>query len=71
MKILIVLMLENVRKFSSHCPCVCFGIGKEEKPMRVEKKKLSYLQNIFFFFLLFGPLLLSKLIMFSFLLHFK
>ncbi len=42
-------MVEKVHKFSSHCPSVCFGIGKEEKPMRVEKKK-SYLQIMFFFF---------------------
>jgi hypothetical protein len=64
-------MVEKVHKFSSHCPNVCFGIGKEEKPMRVGKKKLSYLRYMFFFFLLFGSLLLSKLITFSFLLHFK
>jgi hypothetical protein len=36
-------MVEKVHKFSSHCPNVYFGIGKEEKPMRVGKKKLSYL----------------------------
>jgi hypothetical protein len=64
-------MVEKVHKFSFHYPSVCFGIVKEEKPMRVEEKKLSYVQNIFFFFLLVGPLLLSKLITFSFLLHFK
>jgi hypothetical protein len=42
-------MVEKVHKFSSHCPSVYFGIGKEEKAMRVEEKKLSYLQNMFFF----------------------
>jgi len=50
-------MVEKVHKFSSHCPSVYFGIRKEEKPMKVEENKLSYLQNTFFF-LLFGPLLL-------------
>jgi hypothetical protein len=54
----------------SHCPNVCFGIGKEEKPMKVEQKNNSYLQNMFLFVLLFGPLLLSKLITLSFLIHF-
>jgi hypothetical protein len=29
-------MVEKVHKFSSHCPNLCFGIGKEEKPMRVK-----------------------------------
>jgi hypothetical protein len=36
-------MVEKVHKFNSHCPSVCFGTRKEEKPMRVEEKKLSYL----------------------------
>jgi hypothetical protein len=63
-------MVEKVHKFSSHCPSVYFRVGKEEEMMRVEEKT-SYLQNKFFFILLFGPLLLSKLITFSFLLHFK
>jgi hypothetical protein len=36
-------MVEKVHKFSFHCPSVCFGTRKEEKPMRVEEKKLSYL----------------------------
>ncbi len=43
-------MVEKVHKFNSHCQNVCFGIGKKEKPMKVEEKKLSYLQNKFFFF---------------------
>jgi len=64
-------MVEKVHKFSSHCPNVCFGIAKEEKPMKFEEKKNSYLQNMVFFLLLFRPLLLSKHITFSFLLHFK
>jgi hypothetical protein len=45
-------MVEKARKFSSHCQNVYFGTRKEEKPMRVEEKKLSYLQNTFFFFYL-------------------
>jgi len=40
-------MVEKVHKFSSHCPNVCFGTAKEEKPMKVEEKKNSYLQNMF------------------------
>jgi hypothetical protein len=64
-------MVEKVHKFSFHHPTACFGTKKEEKPMKVEEKKLSYLQNTFLFFLLFGPLLLSKFMTFSFLHHFK
>jgi hypothetical protein len=64
-------MVEKVHKFNSPCPNVCFGTRKKEKPIRVEQKKLSYLQNMFFFFLPFGPLLLSKLMTFSFVIHFK
>jgi hypothetical protein len=41
-------MVEKVRKFNYHYPNVCFGIGKEKKPMKVEKKN-SYFQNTFFF----------------------
>jgi len=63
-------MVEKVHKFGSHCPSLCFGIGKEEKMMRVEEKNFI-LTKLFFFSLLFGPLLLSELITFSFLLHFK
>jgi len=63
-------MVEKVHKFSSHCPSVCFGIGKEGKPMKVEERKF-HTYKINFSFLLFGPLLLSKLITFSFLLHFE
>jgi hypothetical protein len=40
-------MVEKVHKFSSRCLSVCFGIGKEEKPMKVEKKELLYSQNTF------------------------
>jgi hypothetical protein len=64
-------MVEKVHKFSFHCPSVCFGTGKEEKLMRVEEKNFHTYKTFFFFFLLFGPLLLSKLITFSCLLHFK
>jgi hypothetical protein len=49
-----------------------FVLELEKKNNQWElKKKISYLQNMFFFFFKFGPLLLSKLITFSFLLHFK
>jgi hypothetical protein len=48
-------MIEKVHKFSSHCPSVCFGIGKEEKPMKVEKKNFHTYKTRFLFFLLFGP----------------
>jgi hypothetical protein len=47
------------------------GKRSNEKITR-KKKKLSNLQNVgFFFFLLFRPLLLSNLITFLFLIHFK
>jgi hypothetical protein len=64
-------MVEKVHKFNSHCPSVCFGIGKEVKPMSIEEKKIHTYKTCVFFLLLFGPLLLSKLITFSLLLHFK
>jgi hypothetical protein len=64
-------MVEKVHKFNFHCPSVCFGTEKEEKPMRVEKKNFRIYKNAFFFLFLFGPLVLSKLITSSFLLHFK
>jgi len=48
-KTLLALMVEKVHKFSFHCPNVCFEIGKEEKPMRVEEK-LSYSQKQVFLF---------------------
>jgi hypothetical protein len=64
-------MVEKVCKFSSHCPSVCFGTRKEEKQMRVEEKNFHTYKTRFYLFLLFGPLPLSKLITFSFLLHFK
>jgi hypothetical protein len=64
-------MVEKIHKFSFHCPNVCFGIEKEEKPMRVKEKNFHIYKTIFILFFLFGPLLLSKLITFSFLLHFK
>jgi hypothetical protein len=63
-------MVEKVHKFDSHCPNVCFGIENEEKPMRVEEKNF-HIYKTSFFFLLFGPFLFSKLITFSFLVHFK
>jgi hypothetical protein len=63
-------MVEKVCKFNFHCPSVYFGTRKEEKPMRVEKKTFV-LTKMRFFFLLFGPLVFSKLITSSFLLHFK
>jgi hypothetical protein len=63
-------MIEKVCNLTSHCPSVCFGTRKEEKPMRVEKKNFIFTNHVFLF-LLFGPLLLSKLITFSFLNHLK
>jgi len=55
-------MVEKVHKFNFHCPNVCFGTGKKEKPMRVEEKYFHTYKTSFF--LLFGPLLFSKLITF-------
>jgi hypothetical protein len=62
-------MVEKVHTFTSQCPSVCFGTGKKEKTMKVEEKTSILTKHVFF--LLFKPLLLSKLINFSFLLHFK
>jgi hypothetical protein len=45
-------MVEKVHKFGSHCPSVCFGIGKEEKMMRVEEKNFILTKCFFFFFYL-------------------
>jgi hypothetical protein len=59
------MMVENVYKFSFNCLSVCFGTRKEEKPMRVEEKNFILAKHVFSF-LLFGALLLSKLITFSF-----
>ncbi len=42
-------------------PKCLFWNWKRRKTNESWRKKLSYLQNTFFFFLLFGPLLLSKL----------
>jgi hypothetical protein len=64
-------MVEKAHKFNFHCPSVCFGIGNYEKPMRVEEKNFHTYKTRSFLFLLFGPLLFSKLITFSFLFHFK
>jgi hypothetical protein len=43
----------------------------QRKGVKQEENKLSNLQNAFFYFLLFGPLLLGNLITFLFLIHFK
>jgi hypothetical protein len=64
------LIVEKVHKFNSHCPNVYFGIGKEEKPMRVEEKKIHICKTCFFE-KIFRTLLLSKLITFSIFLHFN
>jgi hypothetical protein len=64
-------MVEMVHKFNFHCPNICFGIGKEEKSTRVEEKNFHIYKTHFSFWVLFEPLLFSKLITFSFLLHFK
>jgi hypothetical protein len=48
-------MVEKVHKFSFHCPSVCFGIGKEEKPMRVEEKNFQTYKTRFSFFFYLDP----------------
>jgi len=48
-------MVEKVHKFSSHCPSVCFGIGKEEKPMRVEEKNFILTKHVFLFSFIWTP----------------
>jgi len=63
-------MVEKVHKFNSHCPSVYFGIGKEEKPMKVEEKNF-HIYKTCFLKKLFRTLLLSKLIIFSIFLHFN
>jgi hypothetical protein len=40
-------MVEKIHKFSSHCPSVCFGTGKEEKSMRVEEKNFHTYKTVF------------------------
>jgi len=62
-------MVEKVHKFSSHCPSVYFGIGKKEKPMKVEEKNFHIYKTCFF--LNYFKTLLSKLITFSIFLHFN
>jgi hypothetical protein len=42
-------MVEKVHKFSFHYPSVCFGIVKEEKPMRVEEKTFIFTKHVFIF----------------------
>jgi hypothetical protein len=65
-------MVEKVHKFNFHCPSVCFGTGKKEKLIRVEEKNFHIYKNKFFKNKIkFEPLVFSKLITFSFLLHFK
>jgi hypothetical protein len=63
-------MVEKVHKFNSHCPSVYFGIGTEEKPMKVEEKNF-HIYKTCFLKKLFRTLLLSKLIIFSIFLHFN
>jgi hypothetical protein len=50
-------MVEKVCKFSSHCPNVCFGTGKEEKPMRVEEKTFILTKHVFIFSSIWTPLI--------------
>jgi hypothetical protein len=40
-------MVEEVHKFSSHCPSVCFATRKEEKSMRVEEKHIFLFSTIY------------------------
>jgi hypothetical protein len=48
-------MVEKVHKFNSHSPSACFGIGKEEKPMKVEKKNFHTYKTRFSFFFYLDP----------------
>jgi hypothetical protein len=48
--------LKRLISLSSHYPIVWFGIGKEEKPMRVEEKKTFILtKHVFSFFFYLDP----------------
>jgi hypothetical protein len=49
------LIVENVHKFSFHCPNDCFGTLKEEKPMRVEEKTFILTKHVFIFSSLWTP----------------
>jgi hypothetical protein len=49
-------MVEKVHKFNFHCPSVCFGIGKEEKPMRVEEKTFILTKHVLLFSFIWTPL---------------
>jgi len=40
-------MVEKVHKFNSHCPSVYFGIGKKEKPMKVEEQNFHIYKTFF------------------------
>jgi len=48
-------MVKKVHKFSSHCPSVYFGTGKEEKSMRVEEKNFHTYKTRFYFFSYLDP----------------
>jgi hypothetical protein len=48
-------MVEKVHKFNFHCPSVCFGTRKEEKPMRVEEKKFIFTKQFFLFSSIWTP----------------
>jgi hypothetical protein len=48
-------MVEKVHKLSFHCPSVCFGHGKEEKPMSVEEKNFHIYKTHFSFFFIWTP----------------
>jgi hypothetical protein len=53
---------------------IIFEVPKKRnirKIARRKKKAFQLTKHIFFFFLLFGPFVLSRLLTFSFLVHFK
>jgi len=56
------------RVLESSLKCKEKGVKKKYQD---KKNRLSNLQNVVFFFPLFGPLLLSNLITFLFFIHFK
>jgi hypothetical protein len=58
-------MVEKVHKLALIAQVFVLDL-KKKKTNKNWRKKISLLQNIFFFFLLFGPFLLSKFITFSF-----
>jgi hypothetical protein len=48
-------MVENVRKFSSHCPSFFFGTRKEKKPKKVEENNFHIYKTHFSFLFYLDP----------------